>query len=179
MPRGGGAEHSMISQPTSSPSGSPRPGARVILIDRADRVLLLQATDPSAPEERWWELPGGGLLLGESTADACRRELAEETGIVLDQVGPCVWVRESRFSYKGVQHHRMDWIHPARVHAQPDRVPTRHTSNARLALLAERWWTLDELSAPVPDRIIPPAMPTLLPAILSGDYPSTPVELSE
>ena len=29
----------------------------------------------------WWEVPGGGVVAGESSADAVKREILEETGI--------------------------------------------------------------------------------------------------
>jgi 8-oxo-dGTP pyrophosphatase MutT (NUDIX family) len=38
------------------------------------------------------------------------REVAEETGIVLDQVGLRVWIRESRFRYRNRDHHRLDHV---------------------------------------------------------------------
>lgn len=41
-------------------------------------VLLLRAEDPGRP---WVFLPGGGAEHGETLADACRREVLEETGI--------------------------------------------------------------------------------------------------
>jgi len=40
-----------------------------------------------------WFTPGGGLHLGESYADAARRELREEVGIDPVEIGPCVWIR--------------------------------------------------------------------------------------
>jgi hypothetical protein len=86
---------------TAATAPTLRPGARVLLLDPADRVLLLHATDPTAHTRHWWELPGGGLQPGETTTAACRRELAEETGILLDDIGPCIRVRESRFTYNG------------------------------------------------------------------------------
>ncbi len=65
--------------PTSNGNG-PRLGARVLLLDANDRLLLLHAHDPTERDRRWWELPGGGLRPSETTAQACQRELAEETG---------------------------------------------------------------------------------------------------
>jgi len=59
-----------------------RQAARVVLLDPAGSVLLLQANDPAdAQKPAWWEIPGGGIDHGESSAEAARRELWEETGL--------------------------------------------------------------------------------------------------
>lgn len=85
---------------------TPRIGARGLLLDQHDRVLLIHARDPDDPGHHWWELPGGGLDDGETLEQAATREVAEETGIHLDQLGPLVWIRESRFRYRNRDHHR-------------------------------------------------------------------------
>jgi ADP-ribose pyrophosphatase YjhB (NUDIX family) len=61
----------------------PRVAARVLLLDGADRLLLLRGFDPASPEERYWFTVGGGLDEGESYVDAAVRELFEETGLRL------------------------------------------------------------------------------------------------
>ena len=39
----------------------------MVLLDPADRVLLLQASDPADPAKGpWWELPGGGMESGRA-----------------------------------------------------------------------------------------------------------------
>lgn len=53
----------------------------------------------------------GGSYLGETSirmtlADAAIRELTEETGIVLGALGPCMWIRETRFRYRHRDHCR-------------------------------------------------------------------------
>lgn len=53
-------------------------GAQCLVIDRADRVLLVRHT--YTPK---WHFPGGGVDAHESTQMAAVRELREETGLVL------------------------------------------------------------------------------------------------
>ncbi|MDA3038171.1 MAG: NUDIX domain-containing protein [Actinomycetota bacterium] len=55
--------------------------AAVILDATRDRVLLTQRTDNGR-----WCLPGGRMEPGESAAEACRREVLEETGLTVEIV---------------------------------------------------------------------------------------------
>lgn len=52
-----------------------------IVFDAAGRLLLIRRGHP--PDEGRWTLPGGRVEAGESDAQALRRELAEETGLVV------------------------------------------------------------------------------------------------
>jgi 8-oxo-dGTP pyrophosphatase MutT (NUDIX family) len=56
-----------------------RDSARVIVIDRAGRVLLLSGDDPHTPDGPFWLTPGGGTEPGESLLDTAVRELREAT----------------------------------------------------------------------------------------------------
>jgi 8-oxo-dGTP pyrophosphatase MutT (NUDIX family) len=66
-----------------------RPAVRGLVIDEADRVLLVRMQF-----RHWqgWLLPGGGTD-GESDVVALRRELREETGLTNYELGPMVWDR--------------------------------------------------------------------------------------
>ena len=51
---------------------------------RRDRVLMAQRG--KEPLQGWWSLPGGAVEIGESLKDAVRREMMEETGLVIRPV---------------------------------------------------------------------------------------------
>src|SRR3989344_3727950 len=59
---------------------TPIPCVRAIITDREKRILLLKRAN-SKHEEGKWCLPGGKLDLGESSEQACLREIKEETGL--------------------------------------------------------------------------------------------------
>ena len=46
---------------------------------REDRILLIRRA--KAPRAGEWSLPGGRQELGETVAEAARREVSEETGL--------------------------------------------------------------------------------------------------
>ncbi|MEU0104002.1 NUDIX hydrolase [Streptomyces sp. NPDC006251] len=56
----------------------------VLLLDAEDRILLLRYAE-GQPGSGIWGLPGGMLDQGEDPVTAARREVCEETGIVLDR----------------------------------------------------------------------------------------------
>jgi 8-oxo-dGTP pyrophosphatase MutT (NUDIX family) len=157
---------------------SPRVGARVLLLDQHDRVLLMHARDPDDPGHHWWELPGGGLDDGETPEQAAVREVAEETGIQLDHLGPRVWIRESRFRYRNRDHHRIDHVFLARHTAAATAVATSYTDNEKLGLIERDWFTTPDLHQ-CPDKLLPATLPTLLEALLTGEVPNEPLILHD
>ena len=57
--------------------GRIRTGCSAIIFDaRREKILLTRRTDNGL-----WCLPGGGIDPGESAAEACEREIREETGL--------------------------------------------------------------------------------------------------
>ncbi|MFI8504797.1 NUDIX hydrolase [Streptomyces sp. NPDC085524] len=63
----------------------------VMLLDEQDRMLLLRYGPGQEEASGTWWLPGGMLDAGENPWPAARRELDEETGIVLDSE-PCLLI---------------------------------------------------------------------------------------
>jgi len=80
-----------------------------------------------------WEFPGGKIEPGEQPADAARRELAEETGLIATELEPLVVVVHDYTQL------------PLRFHVFVARDPT-----GEVAMDAERehaWLSLEELSS--------------------------------
>lgn len=59
-----------------------------VVIDTHGRILLVLRTND--PEAGHWTVPGGRVDPGETLEEAAAREVAEETGIIVD-VGREVW----------------------------------------------------------------------------------------
>jgi 8-oxo-dGTP diphosphatase len=53
-----------------------RVGVFALIFDDEGRVLLVHRNDID-----WWNLPGGGMELGETVDEAVQREVREETGL--------------------------------------------------------------------------------------------------
>ena len=60
--------------------------ARVIVLDREGRVLVLRRSKTAPTRALAWDLPGGLLEPGEDPATGAIRELEEEAGIKLGNV---------------------------------------------------------------------------------------------
>lgn len=122
-----------------------RPAARVIVLDEEDRVLLLHGHDPDRPEAgSWWFTPGGGVDPGETPEQAARRELFEETGIELAELGPVVHERSFELDFQGARYLQHEVFFAVRIANQPP-APVRWTEVERRVLLGAHWRSLDEL----------------------------------
>ena len=121
-----------------------RRAARVLLVDRDDRLLLLRGGDPAQPELRYWFTPGGGLDPGESPAQGAARELFEETGLRVDpaELGEPVWHQVTEFSYDNQRYRQDQEFYLLRV-------PEWQVDTAGFAADAideYRWWTADAMA---------------------------------
>ena len=134
-----------------------RRAARVLLVDPGDRVLLFRGGDPARPDAgTWWFTPGGGLDPGECDEDAARREVLEETGLELGDLGPVIGEVLSEFDFGGRRYRQHNVFYGVRV--SRFEVETSGWSQIeRNAVVEHRWWTVDELVS-TSETVYPPEL---------------------
>ncbi|MFK4086341.1 GNAT family N-acetyltransferase [Kribbella sp. NPDC020789] len=151
-----------------------RPAARGIILDPADRVLLVRFEFPDGP---LWATPGGGLEPTESLQEGLRRELAEEVGLKLEADPPLVWHQEVVAEGHATGHAGVlnDYF---LIRAEPFEVAGSFTAEELAAenVHGHRWWTLDELAAHE-GRFAPRDLPTLLADLIRTGPPTIPLLL--
>mgnify|MGYP001608750438 CR=1 FL=1 len=115
----------------------PVAGVGAVIVESGRVLLVRRGTPPRAGQ---WSLPGGAQELGETFAEACAREVREETGLVVEVLG-LVDVVDSitRDDAGRVRFHYL----LADVLAKPSGGALKAASDAADA----RWFTPDEVFA--------------------------------
>jgi 8-oxo-dGTP pyrophosphatase MutT (NUDIX family) len=151
-----------------------RPAVRALVLDPAERVLLVKFVHPVSGEH-WWATPGGGVLDGESDEDALRRELLEEAGLAGVEFGPLVWQRAHDFAWLGRLLRQRERIYLVR---SGDHEPAPTIDLVPEAIHEVRWWTLDELDASG-ERFSPSTLAVRLRELLRNGPAEEPVDVGE
>lgn len=148
-----------------------RPTARVLLLDRNDRILLMKGrlpSDPNAPGA--WFTIGGGIEPGEQLYAAAAREVREETGFSDVVLGDIAWCGEvTLLDRKRRPVLFKDTFIMARCHGGAvSRESWQPLENEFVDDI--RWWTLDELESSA-ESVWPHDLAPRVRA-LSGRWPS-------
>ncbi|PWJ26766.1 8-oxo-dGTP pyrophosphatase MutT (NUDIX family) [Branchiibius hedensis] len=154
-----------------------RHSVRALILDEDDNVLLLRFRwDNPGGVTEFWAYPGGGIEPGESALQALQRELREEVGLELAELGPELWTKTAHFPM-GQWDGQVDHIHLLRVpHFEPrpgfseDQLRAEHVHEVR-------WWSPDEIARSTA-TFSPRSLPTLLVRLRDEGPPDTPVTLT-
>jgi len=144
-----------------------RVAARVLVIDPDGCVLLLRGFDPGRPElGSYWFTPGGGLDEGETFEDAARRELREETGLVIDDVGPRIFEQRIEFRFEESHFSQTEWFFCVRT--ERFTIDAAEWTDIEMrSVIEHRWWSAAELIA-ADDRVYPDDLAERLARIAAG-----------
>jgi 8-oxo-dGTP diphosphatase len=125
-----------------------RRSARLLVLDPSLRVLLFRFVHSKGAlaGQDYWATPGGGVEEGETFEQAAIRELAEETGICVQDIGAEVGRREFLLQLPDGEH--------VIAHERSFLVKTEHESPSRDGWTAQeaevmtdhKWWSCDELA---------------------------------
>ena len=124
-----------------------RPSSRILVIDQNHRILLFRFvyTNGALGGREWWATPGGALEDNETFAEAARRELFEETGIIADIVDPHVAEKEFVLQMPSGEHvHAKERFFVVRVTDQSVS-KLNWTAEERHVMQDSRWWSVAEL----------------------------------
>ena len=153
-----------------------RRAGRVVLIDPSGSVLLLSGRDPSlADAPQFWFVPGGGAHRGETIEDAARREVHEEVGAKLGDLGPVVWQRAVSFAFDGRWYEQTESFYVVRT-ATFVPLPTALTDLEQRATTGSRWWPLAELAGTA-EAVHPLRLASLTREWLDSGPPLTPAQI--
>jgi ADP-ribose pyrophosphatase YjhB (NUDIX family) len=147
---------------------------RLILLDNANRLLLVRFED-SSRKVSWWAAPGGALKPGESHEEALKREILEETGHHLLDPGSWIWTREHVFERAGQQYGQQERFYSRRTDAfQP--VSQGLEPDEKTYVRSLRWWTLAELDA-TKDELSACDLPSLIRRLIEEGPPPEPINV--
>ena len=142
--------------------GSTRYASRILLFDRSGRAMLFLDEFPDMPGRGKWITPGGGAEAGESSHETAVRELFEETGLVVEDLGPIVHSIEFPVSRPAARHSFSHWdfyVHQVETAFVPDR--SHWTPEEHLTVQEVAWWTAEE-AASLPQGTAPQDLAELI-----------------
>jgi 8-oxo-dGTP pyrophosphatase MutT (NUDIX family) len=123
-----------------------------------------------------WATPGRALEGDETPDQAAIRELKEEVGLLVEALGPCVWLRQHLFHWQGEVYDVRERFFVCRIDAYDIGEHVNEDESEREFVMGSRWWSLSEIIASS-EVFVPRDLATLLPPILNHEYPDEPFEV--
>jgi hypothetical protein len=87
-----------------------------------------------------------------------------------------LWVRESRFRYRGRAHHRIEHVFLGHTSSTIAHIPLNPTENEKTGLIERRWWPAADLRR-CQDTLLPANLLDLLDDLLHGRLSDKPLML--
>jgi 8-oxo-dGTP diphosphatase len=154
-----------------------RRAVRAAVLDPDDRIMLVRFEFPTVTV---WATPGGGQEPGEDDEATVRRELDEELGLAVDEIGPHIWTRTHVIPFiDGTWDGQRDHVYLVRTPSFTP-APALTWDQLRAERLHElRWWTVAELVAAERDGMLfaPRRLPDLVGALVREGPPAAPIDV--
>jgi len=140
-----------------------RPSSRLLVLDRAGRLLLFRFVHQSGPltGQDFWATPGGGLEPNETFEAAAIRELKEETGIHRAHPGPSIAQREFVLQLPDGERVVADERFFLVDAEEPSVSREQWTALEHEVMTEHRWWSKEELET-TRETVWPGDLPALL-----------------
>ena len=160
-----------------------RQAVRALILSETDwSVLLLRMKRPDR-SSHFWLLPGGGIKSDEDRVSALRREVWEETGLVLRAEPRLLWRRVHRFG-RGLdeglpvteQHEDIYLVLAPRFE------PTARNNPevSEVGIFHEfRWWSVMEMQVATNDQFAPRSLPRLAKDLVANGPPARAISLRD
>lgn len=151
-----------------------RTAARVLLVAPDGATLLVRGHDPEdVSRGHFYWTPGGGLDEGESLEEGARREVREETGFDVDDLGTVVLERVGEFPFGGRQIRQTESFFIVHVDERFTAAPESLSELERSAIDAFEWLTPSEMRASI-DEVFPRCLADLIEHVLEAGRPHPP-----
>ena len=145
-----------------------RQAVRAIVLTPEREILMMQIREPGG-DQPFWITPGGGIEAGETFDATLRRELKEELGLEVFDIGPLLWRRQHTFNWgekRYCQREEYRAVHVTRFQ------PMMSDATEAQVLQQFRWWPLADMAASV-ETFTPLTLADIVTRYLAEGAPAT------